>query len=168
MVLLPQDLHVSRRLRGQLRAHRWTVRYDKQFAAVVRACATVHRPGQDGTWISEEMVTAYTALFDLGYAHSVEVYEGGRLVGGVYGICIGRIFFGESMFFKRSGASKVALVHLVRRMSAWGVELIDCQQDTEHMRVFGARPMARVDFLAALSQALRHPTRRGPWPDGDV
>jgi leucyl/phenylalanyl-tRNA---protein transferase len=168
MVLLPKDLHVSRRLRGQLNANRWTVRYDHQFSAVVRACATVNRPGQDGTWISEEMVTAYTALFDLGYAHSVELYEGESLVGGVYGICIGRAFFGESMFFRRSGASKVALVHLVRRLSAWGVELVDCQQDTDHMRAFGARPVARSEFLAALNQALRHPTRLGPWPDGDL
>jgi leucyl/phenylalanyl-tRNA--protein transferase len=167
MVLRPQDLHLSRRLRGSLNSVPWTVCYDRDFSSVVRACASIQRPGQDGTWISREMAAAYEALFELGFAHSVEVYDGAQLVGGVYGICLGRVFFGESMFYRRSGASKVALVHLVRRLQNWDFELIDCQQDTAHMRAFGARPIPRAEFLPTLSRALRFETRRGPWPDGD-
>jgi leucyl/phenylalanyl-tRNA--protein transferase len=129
----------------------------------MRACALVDRPGQDGTWITAEMLQAYSTLHDLGFAHSAEAWFQGELVGGLYGVSLGAAFFGESMFAHHSDASKVALVHLVRHLQAWGFHFIDCQVHTEHMEHFGAVAWRRRQFLAALEYALRFPTQRGRW-----
>ena len=163
MVLLPEDLHVSRSLRPVLARCEWSIRYDSAFAQVIRYCAATTRRGQVGTWITPEMIKAYERLHELGFAHSVEVWDKDELIGGVYGVALGRAFFGESMFYRRPNASKVALVNLVRRLDAKGYELMDCQQQTEHTARFGAQPMQRSEFLDALGEALCHATERGPW-----
>ena len=163
MVLLPEDLHISRSLRPVLAKCSWSIRFDTDFAQVIRACAATKRRGQEGTWITPEMIKAYERLYELGFAHCVEVWDGEELIGGIYGVALGRAFFGESMFYRRANASKVALVHLVRRLDAQGYELIDCQQQTAHTARFGAALMQRSEFLDALSEALCHETQRGHW-----
>jgi leucyl/phenylalanyl-tRNA--protein transferase len=165
MLLWPDELHVSRSLARTIRRGRFEVRYDTAFEAVMRACRDTPRPDQDGTWINDDMLRGYTALHDLGFAHSIESWEGGELVGGVYGVSIGAAFFGESMFAHRSDASKVAFVHAVRRMRDWGFDFIDCQVYTEHTARFGAREVPRGLFLDALTTALESPSRCGRWSD---
>lgn len=166
-VLIPADLHVSRSLRKTLRQGVFTVRFDTAFDHVVQACATTRRPGQQGTWITPAMRHAYGVLHELGFAHSAEAWVGGQLVGGVYGVSLGTAFFAESMFTHRSNAAKAAFVHLVRRLGAWGFHFVDCQMQADHVERFGAVPWARPYFLNALAQALRLPTRRGPWVPSD-
>jgi leucyl/phenylalanyl-tRNA--protein transferase len=163
MVLLPEDLHISRSLRPVLKRTSWEMRYDTAFGRVIRACACAQRRGQDGTWITAEMIKAYEQLHELGFAHSAEVWHEGQLIGGIYGVALGRAFFGESMFYEHPNASKYALIHLVQRLDAEGYELVDCQQNTEHTKRFGAQLMGRREFLALLSEALCHPTQRGAW-----
>ena len=163
MALAPDDLHVSRSLARTLKRARFEVRLDTAFEQVVRACATSKRPGQEGTWITAEMQEAYGRLFELGYAHSAEAWQGGELVGGLYGVSLGRCFFGESMFKLRSDASKVAFVTLLRQLRIWEFDLIDCQVETEHLANFGARPRPREDFLTELERSLQYPTRLGTW-----
>ncbi len=162
-VLLPGDLHVARRLERTLTRSRFELRLDTAFRAVVEGCAIAPRPGQDGTWITPDMVDAYTRLHELGVAHSAEAWSGGRLVGGVYGVSLGAAFFGESMFHRERDASKLALVALVRQLEAWGFELFDGQIPTPHLARFGLRPWPRERFLRALARALERPTRRGVW-----
>ena len=162
-VLVPADLHVSRSLRKTLRQGRFTVRFDSAFDRVVHACAVTRRSGQDETWITPPMRQAYSVLHQLGFAHSAEAWFDGRLVGGVYGVSLGAAFFAESMFTHLSNAAKVAFVHLVRQLEAWGFSFLDCQVHTEHVTNFGAVPWARAYFLNALAAALRQPTRRGLW-----
>lgn len=163
MVLLPKDLHVSKSLSKQLRAGRYEVRLDTAFDRVVRACAEVPRSDQDGTWITVEMEQAYIQLHKLGFAHSVEAWEGETLVGGLYGVSLGNCFFGESMFSLRADASKVAFATLVRQLADWGIELIDCQVHTDHLARFGAKEWPRARFLRVLHEALQGSTRRGQW-----
>ena len=163
-VLLPGQVHVSRRLARVLRQGRFEVRVDTAFEAVMRACGEAPRPEQDGTWISEAMVAAYLRLHELGHAHSVESWRAGRLVGGIYGVALGGAFFGESMFHRESDASKVALVALAGRLAAWGYALLDCQVETEHLARMGARSIPRAAFLAELARALGLPGRPAPWP----
>ncbi len=163
MVLNLQDLRTGRRLRRTIRSGRFGVRLDTAFGEVVGACAGVKRPGQRGTWINPEMIRAYVLLHRLGYAHSAESYLGGRLVGGLYGLALGAVFFGESMFALQDDASKVAFVLLAEQIQRWGFKIIDCQVYTDHMARFGAREQRRDDFLKALREALRQPTRRGRW-----
>ncbi|MCH2172203.1 leucyl/phenylalanyl-tRNA--protein transferase [Myxococcota bacterium] len=163
MALAPGDLHVSQSLARTVKRGRFEVRLDTAFENVVRACATVERPGQEGTWITAEMQEAYGRLFELGYAHSAEAWQGGELVGGLYGVSLGNCFFGESMFTGRSDASKVAFVTLVRQLGAWGFDLVDCQVETEHLTRFGARARPRERFLRDLEHSLEHPTRLGRW-----
>ena len=163
MVLLPEALHISRSIRPLLRRADWQMRYDTAFAQVIRTCAGIDRRGQEGTWITPEMIKAYERLHELGFAHSAEVWQGEELIAGVYGVALGRAFFGESMFFHRSGASKFALVHLVQRLDQQGYDLMDCQQQTQHSERFGAVPMLRAEFLELLSEALCHETERGKW-----
>ncbi len=146
-VLFVDELHVSKSLRRRLNSGCFRVTRDQDFEAVIRACAAIPRRGQSGTWITTEMIRAYTALHHMGYAHSFETWLGAELVGGLYGVKIGRAFFGESMFSRASDASKVALVHLVRWLQAEGVPLIDCQQETAHTTSLGARPIPRTEFL---------------------
>jgi leucyl/phenylalanyl-tRNA--protein transferase len=156
-VLRPAEVHVSRSLRKTLRGGRFEVRFDTAFARVIRACAASRRRHEQGTWISDAMVEAYTELHRLGHAHSVESYRAGRLAGGLYGLAIGAVFFGESMFHVEPDASKVAFVTLVEELAARGYRLIDCQQETAHLARFGARPMARRRFLRELERAIALP-----------
>ena len=166
-VLLPTDLHISRSLRKTLRQGVFTVRFDTAFDRVVRACATTKRPGQQGTWITPAMRRAYGVLHELGFAHSTEAWSEGQLAGGVYGVSLGAAFFAESMFTHRSNAAKVAFVHLVRQLGAWGFHFIDCQMHSDHLERLGAVAWERPYFLDALTRALRLPTRRGRWALSD-
>ncbi len=163
MVLFPGELHVSHSLRQTLRSGRYRCTMDRAFRQVIEACATTPRAGQEGTWITPEMIEAYVHLHELGYAHSVETWEGEELTGGLYGISLGRTFFGESMFHRRRDASKVALWHLDR----WCVEkdftLIDAQVPTTHLQHMGARTISRKHFLTLLAKSLEYPTLRGRW-----
>jgi len=163
MVLVPSELHVPRRLERTLRQGGFETSLDRAFPQVIRACAAARRAGQKGTWINPDMVEAYERLHELGFAHSCEAWWDGELVGGVYGVSIGRGFFGESMFHRRTDASKVALVTLVRQLAAWDFDLVDCQLHTEHLERFGAREWPRTRFQAALARTIEAPTRRGPW-----
>lgn len=166
LVLEPGWLHVPRSLSRAARRERYEVRADTAFAAVIRRCAGSARPGQEGTWITCEMIEAYERLHELGVAHSFEAWEGGRLVGGLYGVSLGGAFFGESMFADRPDASKLAFVRAVRWLAGRGIELIDCQVRTEHLLRFGAREISRTEFLARLERALERPTLGGPWELG--
>jgi leucyl/phenylalanyl-tRNA--protein transferase len=162
--VLPVDrLHVGRSLRRVLTQSRYEVRMDTAFEHVIHACRTAQRPGQDGTWITAEMEAAYVTLHRMGYAHSVEAYEGESLVGGLYGVSLGHVFFGESMFSLRPNASKVALVRLVEKVAGWGFRFVDAQVPTPHTVAMGAVEWPRVLFLAALREGLGHPTRLGAW-----
>ena len=153
----------SRRLRRTLRQGAFTVTMDTAFDRVIEACATVPRQGQDGTWITPEMVEAYRGLHEAGYAHAAECWRDGELVGGIYGLSLGACFFGESMFSRVSNASKVALATLVAQLKAWGFSMIDCQVTTPHMLSFGAGEVRREHFLRMLAADLRTPTRVGTW-----
>ena len=163
MLLLPRDLYVNRSLAKNLRRGRYEVRVDTAFEDVIRLCSEVPRPGQDGTWITDELRAGFTRLHELGLAHSFESWQGGQLVGGIYGMSLGAAFFGESMFATRSDASKVAFVSLVRQIEAWGFHFLDCQVHTPNTEALGATEWPREQFLAALVGALAEPTRRGPW-----
>lgn len=159
------DFHVSRRLRRVLNQEKFRVTFDEDFRGVIRGCATVGRPDQDGTWITAEMERAYVRLHDGGLAHSAECWLGERLVGGIYGVALGRGFFGESMFHRETDASKVALARLVDRLAGWDFHFIDAQVTTSHMLGLGAREVPRTAFLKSLEDVLRSPTRRGSWRD---
>lgn len=163
MVLRPDELHVSRSLQRTLNKHLFEVRFDTAFAEVIRHCATVRRPGQKGTWITDEMIRAYERLHEMGFAHSAEAWSEGKLSGGLYGVSLGAAFFGESMFAMQPNASKVAFVHLVRQLQAWEFQLFDCQIYTEHVARLGATPWPRTRFLKVLEKALEEPTRKGLW-----
>jgi leucyl/phenylalanyl-tRNA---protein transferase len=150
LMVKPQDVHVSHSVRNYINQKKYTVTIDQNFEAVMRRCGSVKRVGQEDTWIMPEMIEAYTALHHLGYAHSVEVWEDEQLVGGLYGIALGKIFFGESMFAEKPNASKVGFVTLARHLHENGFLWIDCQQDTPHMRTLGADLVDEDDFLAIL------------------
>ena len=162
MVLAVSDIRISRSLRRVLRSGRFHVTMDTAFAEVMAGCAEP-RAEQDGTWITPEMTRAYGRLAALGFAHSVEVWSDGRLAGGLYGVAIGRMFFGESMFSRVSDASKVALVHLVRQLERWGLPIIDCQMSTPHLASLGARDVARAGFLRDVARLVRQPAVPAPW-----
>ena len=159
MVLFPDELRIARSLGKRLRNGGLLVTFDRAFETVVRACAAP-RKGQPGTWITEEMHAAYVTLHRLGYARSLEVWPGAELVGGLYGVAMGPVFFGESMFSRASDASKVALVHLVRAMRAGGGRLIDCQMHTRHLASLGARDIARTEFINYLESCLATPEHK--------
>ncbi|HAA58367.1 MAG TPA: leucyl/phenylalanyl-tRNA--protein transferase [Myxococcales bacterium] len=169
MMLHPSELRVNRSLRKALRKHDYELRFDTHFREVIEACAETPREGQDGTWITSDMLEAYCELFDLGFAHCIEAWQDDRLVGGVYGVSLGRGFFGESMFAHASNASKIAFVALTRQLERWSFCLIDCQVYTPHLAHFGATERPRAEFLQTLKAALRHDTHRGPWQlDADL
>lgn len=155
-VLLPAEVHVSRSLRKVLRQDRFRVTFDRDFAAVIAECAGP-RNYTDGTWITDDMQRAYLALHDQGHAHSVEVWDGDALVGGLYGLAMGRLFFGESMFSRADNASKVGFVTLVEHLQQAGFVLIDCQMPTDHLHSLGARSIAREAFADYLNQYLDQP-----------
>ena len=163
LVLYPESFHISRSLMKTIKSGRFTVTFDRQFPEVIRACAVIPRHHQPGTWITKDMTAAYRRLHDAGYAHSVEVWEKDQLVGGLYGVSLGRCFFGESMFSRKSDASKVGLAALVERMRAWSFHLIDCQVATDHLIRLGAEEIPRKQFLAELETALTSVTRIGDW-----
>lgn len=162
MVLFVDELHVARSLRKTIRSGRFTVTADQAFSAVMLGCAEP-REGQEGTWITTEMRAAYARLAAMGYAHSVEAWQDGELAGGLYGVAIGRMFFGESMFARRTDASKVAFVTLVGQLRRWGFRLIDCQMSTGHLASLGAREIPRREFLAEVSRLVLEPPVPGPW-----
>lgn len=152
-VLLPQALHVSRSLAKLLRQQRYRVTFDQDFAGVIRACAEP-RAYADGTWITASMQAAYIELHARGLAHSVEVWDQDELVGGLYGLAMGELFFGESMFSRADNASKVGFVTLVEHLRAWGFVLIDCQMPTQHLESLGAQSITRTEFAEYLNQHL--------------
>jgi leucyl/phenylalanyl-tRNA---protein transferase len=160
MVLFPSELRVSRSLRKSLARGTFETRFDTAFSDVIAECAAP-RDGQSGTWIVPEMMAAYTELHRLGYAHSVESWREDRLVGGLYGMSLGRVFFGESMFSREPDASKVALVRLVERLRGNGAELIDCQQATPHLASLGAREIPRAEFAKRVKDSIQYPST---WP----
>jgi leucyl/phenylalanyl-tRNA---protein transferase len=162
-VLHLEEFHISRSLKKTLRRGIFQVTADRAFDEVIAACAGVSRHGQNGTWITAEMQQAYIKLHDLGYAHSVETWFEGKLAGGIYGVSLGKGFFGESMFHRKTDASKVALAALVEKLKSWSFHFLDAQMTTEHMMSLGAREVSRRIFLKQLHSALQHPTRRGKW-----
>jgi leucyl/phenylalanyl-tRNA---protein transferase len=158
-------VYLSSRFRRSLRKSTWVVRADSSFPDVIRACARAPRDGQRGTWITDEMQAAYIELHRLGHAHSAEVFDGELLVGGVYGVAIGRVFFGESMFSGESGGSKVALAALASRLHEWGWPLIDAQVENGHLMSMGAEYMQRSDFAAAVKYLTALPEAPGSWTE---
>jgi leucyl/phenylalanyl-tRNA--protein transferase len=163
MILVPADFKRSNSLLQTIRRGKMESRFDHDFRGVMAACAVSGNREEEGTWITQDMQEAYLKLHDLGYAHSVETYLDGELAGGLYGVSIGKAFFGESMFFKERDASKVALAALVDRMLAWDFHFIDAQQRTEHLRSLGAKPVQRETFLEWLAAAVNCPTIKGKW-----
>ena len=162
MVLVPHEIRVTRSLAKRIRNGGFEVRVDTAFADVMRACAGP-RDGADGTWISPAMIAAYTRLHQAGYAHSVETWHDGALVGGLYGVAIGRMFYGESMFSRMADASKVALVRLARQLQRWEFGLIDCQMETPHLASLGAHTLPRAAFTTRLAELVNLPHHPGPW-----
>lgn len=163
MVLIPGEFRLGKSLRRVVRSGRFEVRIDTCFEQVIGHCADVERDGQDGTWITLEMIEAYTLLHRLGLAHSFETFRDGRLVGGLYGVSVGQMFCGESMFHLETDASKVAFVRLVEFCRAHGFKLIDAQQETAHLASLGARPIKRKEYLAMLGTLDFGQTLIGPW-----
>ena len=162
-VLLPEELHIPRSLGKRIRQGRFEITLDQAFPAVLDACSRTPRPGQDGTWITPAMQRTYNELHRLGHAHSVEAWQDGHLVGGLYGVCFGSVFSGESMFAHVSDASKVAFVTFVRQFQRWGGSCIDCQMTTDHLARFGAREIPREQYLEHLETALGTPLPVGRW-----
>jgi leucyl/phenylalanyl-tRNA--protein transferase len=163
-VLFPDKLHISRSLKRSLRPGIFKVTLDRCFRDVMRHCAGPRPQYPDGgTWITTEMLEAYTGLHELGYAHSIETWKDGQLVGGLYGVALGGAFFAESMFTRVPDASKVALVSLVRQLQTWEFRIIDCQQASPHVMRFGAEEIPRRNFLDHLTAALALPNRQGRW-----
>ena len=154
LVLIPGELKVSRTLRQTIKKGIYHVTTNTAFEDVIRNCATIRRKGQGGTWITDDMITAYVRLHKAGYAHSVESWDGDELAGGFYGVMMGKAFFGESMFAKKTDASKVAFATYVAILAEKDFELIDCQVTTDHMKRFGARAIPRTEFLKLLQKVL--------------
>jgi leucyl/phenylalanyl-tRNA--protein transferase len=169
MVLFPEELKVSRSLAKRLRKKDYEIRSDTAFREVMLACASTPRPDQDGTWIVPEILEGYCKLHELGYAHSVETWIDGKLVGGLYGVAIGRMFYGESMFHHVTDASKIAFVHLVYHLQRQGYGMIDCQMHTEHLARFGAREIPRNEFARRLVEWVNlNPEPPGKWRIHDL
>jgi leucyl/phenylalanyl-tRNA--protein transferase len=168
-ILFPEKLHISRSMEKVFKREYFTIALDRDFTGVIKACASVKRPGQGGTWITADIINAYTSLHRLGFAHSAESYADGKLVGGCYGIRLGRIFFGESMFSKKPNASKAAFLTLARLLFADDLAFIDCQVYTNHLASLGGKEISRNDYLAILRGNLGprddRTDRRGNWGD---
>lgn len=163
MVLFPDELRVTRSLAKTARQPHWDIRWDQNFSAVIRACAHMPRSGQNGTWITPAMQEAYEDLFDAGFAHCIEVWREEMLVGGLYGVALGGVFFGESMFSRVRDASKLALLHLCAHLQQQHVGLIDCQMYTPHLASLGARLISRRHFRALLERYLAISVPPGRW-----
>ena len=164
LVLFPKDLYIAKSMRPYFNQQKFKVTFDRHFEQVVRACQLNNRKNQsNGTWISEDIVQAYTRMHALGYAHSVEVWQGEDLVGGLYGMAIGKVFFGESMFTEVSNASKVGFITLVQKLTALGYWMIDCQQQTQHLTSMGATPIKRTLFMKVLKKNEAEPDNPTSW-----
>lgn len=162
-VIFFEEVHVSRSMSRTLRRGEFRLTMDEDFAGVIRGCASTPRPGQRGTWITGDMEQAYVRIHELGFAHSCEAWRGGELVGGIYGVALGRVFFGESMFSHASNSSKAALITLCRFLDAHGFHFMDAQLHTPHVERMGGREVPRSDFLRRLERGLALPTLRGSW-----
>lgn len=162
MVLFPEEFKISHSLHKTLRRGKYEVRIDSAFEQVMRACA-LPREGQDGTWIQEDIVQAYVRLHHMGLAHSVETWMNDELAGGLYGVSLGRMFYGESMFSRKTDASKIALAHLALQLKRWNFGMIDCQMNTPHLASMGAREIPRRQFLARLQELIHYPNVASPW-----
>ncbi|MDB5811670.1 MAG: leucyl/phenylalanyl-tRNA--protein transferase [Betaproteobacteria bacterium] len=162
MVLIPAELNITRSLNKVLRNSDYEVRADSAFSEVIAACAEP-RATQNGTWISAEMIDAYSELHAGGVAHSIETWIDGELAGGLYGVALGRMFYGESMFTRTSNASKIALVHLVRQLERWQFGMIDCQMYTSHLASLGAREIPRTAFMRNLQELVNYSHLPGRW-----
>lgn len=165
MLLFPDNLKVSKSMRKVLQRNYFDICYDTAFEEVIRACAAVPRTGQEGTWITEDILQAYIKMHELGFAHSVEAWQDGQLVGGLYGISLGKCFFGESMFAKVSNASKAAFISMVQKLTRLDFKLIDCQIYTKHLASLGASEIPREVFLEYLAENAKEETIRGSWTD---
>lgn len=163
LVLFPDELKIAASLQRVIKKGLFQVTLDRAFRQVMQHCATSPRAQGEGTWIMPEMIEAYCRLHEMGYAHSVESWYEGKLVGGLYGVALGRIFFGESMFTQKTDASKVAFVHMVQFLRGFEFELIDCQVTTPHLQSLGGREIARSEFLTRLKKALQTHSLRGSW-----
>lgn len=164
LVLFPNNLRISRSLAKTIRKQRFRISFDTDFAAVLKGCAGF-RNGSQGTWITREMQRAYTQLHHRGIAHSVEAWQDGQLAGGLYGLALGRVFFGESMFHRQTDASKVAFANLIYKLSACGYRLIDCQARTEHLVSLGAEEIERAEFLHLLARYCAETPECSPWTE---
>ncbi|HMK15082.1 MAG TPA: leucyl/phenylalanyl-tRNA--protein transferase [Burkholderiales bacterium] len=162
MVLFPAELKISRSLRKALQKHNYQVFADRSFDQVIAGCAEPRR-NQRGTWINPGMIKAYRELHLMGYAHSVETWIDGKIVGGLYGVALGRVFFGESMFSRTTDASKIAFVHLVKQLTRWRFGLIDCQMKTAHLASFGAREIPRTQFTRIIEELIHYEGVEGSW-----
>lgn len=163
LILYPQEIRVSKRLQRTIRKGAFQITADTAFSEVITSCAKVRDDEDGGTWIVDEMIEAYCNLHEAGFAHSVEAWYEGKLAGGLYGISLGRCFFGESMFTHISNASKVAFVKLVEYLTALSFDIIDCQVTTNHLLSFGAKEIPRRQFLKQLANSLNFPTKKGRW-----
>lgn len=156
MVLYPEELKISRSMSKRLKRKDYEVRFNTSFRQVMQACAEINRPGQDGTWITDEMIDAYCALHVSGHAMSAETWMGGKLVGGLYGVRIGKMFYGESMFHHVTDASKIAFIHLVQELQRQNFGLLDCQMKTSHLASLGAREIPRKEFCRLVSKLIQY------------
>lgn len=161
-VLFLDDLHISTSMQKVLKRHDFAVKMDTQFTKVIDLCATLRIEGP-GTWITPQMQAAYTTLHEMGYAHSLEVYKDNQLMGGIYGVSLGKLFFGESMFSLQPNASKIAIIYLVEKLKSWDFKLIDCQMWTSHLASLGASTLSRTTFLEIISQNSSLNTHMGKW-----
>jgi leucyl/phenylalanyl-tRNA--protein transferase len=162
-VLEPRKFVINQSLKKILKQTSWTIKADTNFLSVINKCAAKKRHEQDGTWITPEVIEGYHALYRLGFAHSIEAYDQDELIGGLYGVSIGSIFFGESMFFEKTNASKICFLTLIAHLIEWEFSLVDCQIYTSHLEKFGAQPMNRDHFLKIIGVNTQSPTKMGPW-----
>ncbi len=166
LILRPEEFHLSRRLGRELKSGAFSFSADRAFRELITACATLRTGQGQATWINPEMIEAYCRLHELGFAHSLECWRDGALAGGLYGVAIGGVFFGESMFSRVANSSKAALAMLARQLAAWGFALIDCQMRTGHLLSLGAREVPGSHFFSLLQEAIWRPDRRGRWEIG--
>ena len=161
-VLFPANVNVSRSMRQEIRAGRFQITFDRAFRDVIQACAQP-RANSQGTWITPEIIEAYCHLHGIGLAHSVEAWHDGELVGGLYGVALGKVYFGESMFSRMTNASKVAFIYLVHQLAAWDFAVIDCQIQSDHLRSLGSEDIRRTEFVSILHRSCHIPYQRTPW-----
>jgi len=164
LILAPEDLRISKRLRRYQKNSSMTLTINAAFSEVIEKCASIPRRENEGTWITRQMITAYEELHRHRYAHSVECWQGSELVGGLYGIALGKVFFGESMFSEKPNCSKLALIHLVNFLKSQGYRLIDCQMTTDHLLSLGAREISGEEFQRLLEQYITSELHTGAWP----